>query len=651
MEKELVTNVRMLSVDMIARANSGHPGLPLGAAPLAVTLFSEHLKVNPLNPKWFNRDRFVLSAGHGSALLYSLLHVFGYAISTEDLKQFRQLNSKTPGHPEAELTAGVDASSGPLGQGIAVAVGMAMAEAHLASHYNRTNFNIIDHFTYCLVGDGCLMEGISAEAMSISGALKLKKLIVLYDSNAITLDGELRFSSQDNMEKRCETYNWDYMCVDDGNDLAAISEAITCAKKTEKPVMIEIKTIIGHGARKVAGTSKVHGNPIVGEELAALKNFYDWKLAPFELSEKTKTLQEAYQQKGAANEKSWLQLFAAYSEQYPTLANELSQNLSNDFNERIKSLENPFIKTKQISTREASGIILNQLAEKLPLFGGSADLSSSNKTYLNAKGDFSATSYQGQNIWFGIREFFMGAALNGIALHKGLIPFGATFFVFSDYLKSAIRSAALMKLPVIYVMTHDSLAVGEDGPTHQPVEQLAGFRAMPNLHVFRPADANETFSVYQYIIQNPTSPNMLILSRQALPNLSPEEVPINRGAYILKEEVDKLDLVLVATGSEVSLAIQIADQLSHYSVRVVSAPSLELFARQPKAYQEKVIPKTVPSFSIEMAAEFGWHAFVDYPIGIDQYGKSAPSSDLAFDYGFTSEQLSKHIQSILKRGV
>ncbi|MFI3618636.1 transketolase [Enterococcus avium] len=644
---DLVTNIRMLSVDMIAKANSGHPGLPLGAAPAATALFANHLKVNPVNPNWMNRDRFVLSAGHGSALLYSLLYCFGYPLTKKDLQNFRQLDSKTPGHPEIEMTEGVDISSGPLGQGIASAVGMAMAEAHLASEYNRDKFSIIDHYTYCLVGDGCLMEGISSEAMSVAGNLKLNKLIVLYDSNDITLDGNLDYSSKDDVEKRCEAYHWDYILVEDGNNLDKISEAISSAKKTEKPVLIEIKSVIGFGSLE-AGTSKVHGNPIVGDDLKNLKEFYNWTLEDFELSNSVKNFQKEYLKRGQTFETSWLDSVASYQEKYPEMYRQLMKDFSGNYFDEVKNMANPFGGQNKLSTREASGIVLNQLAEKLPLFGGSADLASSNKTYLNGKGDFSDKSYQGSNIWFGIREFFMGAAMNGISLHGGLISFGATFFVFSDYLKSAIRSAALMKLPVIYVMTHDSVAVGEDGPTHQPIEQIAGFRATPNLRVFRPADANETFSVYQYILEKPEMPSMVVLSRQDLPNVTPLNSPIKNGAYILKDSSRKPDFILVATGSEVSLALEIESKMPSKSIRVVSMPSQEIFSQQSDEYKESVLPRDILSFSIECGSTYGWHEYVDYCFGIDSFGKSAPATELVDDYRFTSDALVEDIYKILK---
>lgn len=645
---QLVTNVRMLSVDMIAKANSGHPGLPLGAAPAAVALFSDHLKVNPVNPNWINRDRFVLSAGHGSALLYSLLHCFGYSLEKEDLMNFRQLNSKTPGHPEIEMTEGIDFSSGPLGQGIASAVGMAMAEAHLASKYNKADYSVIDHFTYCMVGDGCLMEGISSEAMSVAGNLELEKLIVLYDSNDITLDGDLAKSSHDEVKKRCEAYHWDYFLVEDGNDVQAISESVALAKKTSKPTLIEIKSVIGFGA-SVAGTSKAHGSPIVEDELRKLKDFYGWTLEDFEVSEQTKENQTNYIDKGQLSERDWLDLVGRYQQKYPELHEKLMHDFSMNYSGLLQEIKNPFSNQKELSTREASGIVLNQLADKLPLFGGSADLASSNKTYLSAQGDFLAESYEGKNIWFGIREFFMGAAMNGIALHGGLISFGSTFFVFSDYLKSAIRSASLMKLPVIYVMTHDSIAVGEDGPTHQPIEQLAGFRATPNLRVFRPADANETFNAYRCALENPENPSMLVLSRQDLPNVSPENAPVDKGAYVLKDGQRKeLDLTIIATGSEVSLALKISEQLSEYSIRVISMPSQCAFSNQSESYQESVLPKGVIKVSIEAGSTYGWSKFADYNFGIDKFGKSAPSETLFDDYEFTSENIAKRIDSILK---
>ncbi|WP_018664314.1 transketolase [Heyndrickxia acidiproducens] len=653
----LVQALRVLSIDMIEKANSGHPGLPMGAAPMASVLFKSHLKFNPAHPEWFNRDRFILSAGHGSSLLYSLLHVFGYDVSTSDLQQFRQLGSKTPGHPEYGVTPGVDVSTGPLGQGIAMAVGMAMAEAHLAAMFNRPSYPIVDHYTYALCGDGCLMEGISYEAASLAGHLGLGKLILLYDSNHISLDGSTSETFTENVQDRFRSLGWETIHVEDGNDLEAIDCAIRLAKKhLDKPTLIEINTIIGYGSPNRAGTSGVHGTPLGRDEARLAKAIYNWGLEPFELPDSIQKLKDIYREKGSKTESAWLQLIYEYGKEYPELYKNFDETMQGKMPDgwdeelsEFSSLDGP------LSTRDVSGKVLNALNDRIPtLFGGSADLSSSNNTILNQAGNFSKKNYAGKNIWFGVREFSMGAILNGIMLHGGLHAFGGTFFVFSDYLRSAIRSAALMKLPVIYIMTHDSIAVGEDGPTHQPVEQLASYRAMPGIKVIRPADANETVMAYRYAVQNREVPVMLVLSRQALPIIPvKEKEALNRGAYILAD-TDKKDVLLVATGSEVSLALKVKKVLETrgIGVRVVSMPCMELFESQTESYQNQVISNEFKTkVAIEMGAAFGWKKYADHVIAVNKFGASGNAQDVMDTYGFSTDKVIASIEQLAWRGM
>lgn len=652
-----IDTIRTLSIDAINSANSGHPGLPMGAAPMAYALWSQHLNHNPGHAKWFNRDRFVLSAGHGSALLYSLLHLSGYQVSLEDLKQFRKLNSKTPGHPEFGHTDGVDATTGPLGQGVAMAVGMAMAEAHLASKFNQNGFPVIDHHTYALVGDGCLMEGISYEAMSMAGHMKLGKLIVLYDSNDISLDGALNLSFGENIRKRTESANWEYIRVEDGNDIASISEAIAAAKKNDsQPTLIEIRTIIGYGS-KVAGTNKAHGNPLGKEEAKATKETYGWEYEnEFTVPEEVKAHYEQLKQAGAAKEEEWNRLFASYKAQYPSQGKELELAIGGTVLLEAEDILT-FDESKSISTRVASGQAINHYVKTVPsIFGGSADLSHSTMTDISGGQTFAVDSYSGRNIYFGVREHAMGAAGNGMALHGGVKPFVSTFFVFSDYLRPAIRLAALQKLPLIYVFTHDSIAVGEDGPTHEPVEHLAALRTIPGLTVIRPTDANETASAWAYALQQNDGPVALVLSRQNLPiyeSTKANTEDVAKGAYILTETNNQPDLILIGTGSEVSLAVSAKAELErdNISVRVVAMPSRELFDRQSVDYKESVLPASITKrIAMEAGISLGWERYAGHSgkvLSIDTFGASGPGNEVLEYFGFSTENVVRLAKELL----
>jgi transketolase len=665
LDNEVVQSLRVLSIDMIEKSKSGHPGLPMGAAPAVTALWRNHLKFNPTHAEWFNRDRFVLSAGHGSSLLYSLLHVFGYDLPISELQQFRQMGSLTPGHPEYKHTVGVDATTGPLGQGIAMGVGMAMTEAHLAALYNRPNYPIVDHYTYLLCGDGCLMEGISYEAASLAGHLQLGKLILLYDSNNISLDGDLDNAFSEDIEARFHSCGWQTLTVEDGNDLDAINHAISSAKaEKNKPTIIEVKTVIGYGSPNKSGKSAAHGAPLGAEEAELAKKNYNWNLPPFTLPEKVEALKEYYQKKGNDLEDEWLNMVSHYQQEFPKLAAEVQAmidgNLPDNWDDSLKLYSE---NNKSVATRDASGTALNQIAENLPtIMGGSADLASSNKTMLKNAGDFKASNYVGKNIWFGVREFSMGAILNGMVLHGGVQPFGGTFFVFSDYLRSAVRSSALMGVPVTYVMTHDSIAVGEDGPTHEPIEQLASFRAMPGLNVIRPADANETTEAYRYAFAQKENPTMLVLSRQTLPILPGSNTKardgIAKGAYVLIEaEGKQADIILIGTGSEVSLLVEARKALAEQGIdaSVVSMPSWELFEKQTEEYKEFVLPSTNQNrLACEMGATFGWQKYVGregHIIGIDTFGASAPGDQLIEHYGFTVENVVNQAKIVISNAL
>jgi transketolase len=657
-----INTIRTLAIDAIEKANSGHPGMPMGAAPMAHVLWSRFMKVNPRNPQWINRDRFVLSAGHGSMLLYAMLHLMKYDVSLEDIHNFRQWGSKTPGHPEYGHTPGVDATTGPLGQGIAMAVGMAMAEKHLAAVYNRDGFDIVDHYTYVICGDGDLMEGVSSEASSLAGHLKLGKLIVLYDSNDISLDGELSRSFSENVAQRYQAYGWQYLRVEDGNDLAAIEAAIAEAKQDlDRPTLIEVKTVIGYGSPNKGGSNASHGAPLGKEEVKLTKANYQWPHeaefhVPAEVADYYAKLAAAGEQAEAA----WRERFAEYAKAYPELARQFQTAAGGQLPAGWDSQLPTYEAGTKLATRAASGNAINALAKTVPyLFGGSADLAHSNNTMIKEAGNFLPGSYDGRNIWFGVREFAMGAALNGMALHGGLKVYGGTFFVFSDYLRPAIRLSALMKQPVVYVFTHDSIAVGEDGPTHEPIEQLASLRAMPGLTVLRPADAVETNEAWKYAISRTDEPVILVLTRQNLPVLN-ETIEkaaegVGKGAYVLADAPDgNPQLVLIATGSEVSLCMQAREVLAAKGIqaRVVSMPSWELFERQPQEYRDAVIPPTVKArLAVEMASPLGWERYVGdggKVLGINQFGASAPGERIMTEYGFTVDNVVAEAEKLLK---
>ncbi len=661
LEQLAINTIRTLSIDAIEQANSGHPGITMGAAPMAYVLWTKLMKHNPANPSWFNRDRFVLSAGHGSMLLYSLLHLCGYPVHLSDIKQFRQWNSLTPGHPEYGHTPGVEATTGPLGQGIGMAVGMAMAERHLAATYNRPGHPIIDHYTYVLCGDGDLMEGISSEAASLAGHLKLGRLIVLYDSNQISLDGETNLTFSEDVAKRFEAYGWHYIKVEDGNDIQAIHDAIVQAKQEQdRPTLIEIRTIIGYGSPNKAGKSDVHGAPLGPDEVKKVKETYGWPgKEPFYVPESVRELFAEVKSRGEQEESAWLEKMRDYEEKYPQLAAQLKQAMNGElpagWDEEIPTYASS---DKDIATRSASGEILNAISRRLPtLIGGSADLASSNKTLLKGEETFRALDYTGRNIWFGVREHAMGAALNGMLLHGGVRVYGGTFLVFSDYLRPAIRLAAIMKLPVVYVFTHDSIAVGEDGPTHEPIEHLPSLRAIPGLYVLRPADANETAAAYRFAVQKADGPVAMILTRQNLPILegTKEMAPdyFEKGAYILSEPKESPLGILLATGSEVSLALRAQQQLlsEGYPVRVVSMPSWELFERQDQSYKESVLPPSITArLAIEMARPLGWERYVGEKgaiLGIDTFGASAPGERVMQEFGFTVEHVVHKMKQLL----
>lgn len=649
-----VNAIRTLSIDAIEAANSGHPGLPMGAAPMAYALWSKNYKINPENAEWFNRDRFVLSAGHGSAMLYSMLHLTGFDLSMDDLKDFRQLGSKTPGHPEVYDTEGVEATTGPLGQGIANAVGMAMAEAHLAAKFNKENYPLVDHYTYVLTGDGDLQEGISHEAASLAGHLGLGKLILLYDSNDIQLDGPIDKAFSEDMKMRFEAYGWDYTLVEDGTDLEAIHAAIEAAKSVDsKPTMIEIKTEIGYGSSN-AGTSAVHGAPLGDEDVKTAKDLYEWDYEPFTVPEEVYTrFEENIKNPGVEAEKEWNELLEEYTKEHPDLAAEfkaaLADELPADWEENLPVYE---ADASGQATRETSGEVINAIAEKVSSFwGGSADLSGSNKTMIDGASDFGADNYAGKNIWYGVREHAMASALNGILLHGGTKSFVSTFFVFSDYLRPAIRLAALSGIPAIYVLTHDSVAVGEDGPTHEPVEHLSSYRGMPNVTVLRPGDANEVVAAWKVALTSTDRPTLIVLTRQALPvlentkELAKEHVA--KGAYVLSEAKDKAEGILLATGSEVHLAVAAQKELLEkgHDVSVVSMPSLELFELQSDEYKESVLPREIRKrLAIEMGSSFGWDRFVGFDGGIlaiDRFGASGPGDEVVESLGFTVDNVVK----------
>lgn len=652
-----INTIRALAADMVQKANSGHPGLPLGAAAMAYELWAKHMVHNPTNPQWVNRDRFILSGGHGSSLLYSLLHLFGYGnLSIDDLKEFRQLDSLTPGHPEYGHTVGVEATTGPLGAGMGMAVGMAMAEAHLAATFNKENYNIIDHYTYVLGGDGCMMEGISSEAFSLAGTLGLSKLIVLYDSNNISIEGNTDIAFREDVEKRFQAFGFQTLIVNDGNDPVEIGKAIEEAKADKKrPSLIIVKTKIGFGCPKKEGTPAAHGEPLGVENIKELKENLglpidkDFYVAQ-EIYDNIKKINDT----NAKIEDEWNKLRDEYFDKYPEMK-EQWQVYFEDKGLKDKLDEETFwqYEDKADATRNSSGKVINRLKDLVPnMFGGSADLAPSTKTYMNAAGDFSAENYSGRNIHFGVRELAMAAIGNGIALHGGLKPYVSTFFVFSDYVKPMARLSALMNIPIMYVLTHDSIGVGEDGPTHEPIEQLAMLRAMPEFTVFRPADMTETIAGWYYCLVN-KKPTAVVLSRQNLPQLEGTNRNALKGAYVVSDSTKKVpDVILLASGSEVSLSIEAQKELLKDGIdsRVVSMVSMDEFERQTEEYKESVLPKEVRKrVAVEAAADFGWGKYVGLDgktITMKSFGASAPAGQLFDKFGFTVDNVVKTVKSL-----
>ena len=658
MSQQSVNAIKVLGVDAINKAKSGHPGVVMGAAPMAYSLFAKHLRVNPKKTDWINRDRFVLSAGHGSMLLYSLLHLSGFEdVSLEEVKNFRQWGSKTPGHPEFGHTKGVDATTGPLGQGISTAVGMALAERYLAAKYNKEEYELFDHYTYVICGDGDIMEGVASEAASFAAVQKLNKLVVLYDSNDICLDGETRDAFSENVRNRYEAYGWNTILVEDGADVEAVNVAIEKAKQSDKPTLIEVKTIIGAGSPNKQGTNGVHGAPLGEEETALFRKEIGWNYEPFEIPEEVYAdFKVNVADRGETANNEWEKLYNEYKEKFPELAAELEEVLSR---EDIKHLSKESFSFKNVgeaqATRNSSQDAINSIAKVLPtFFGGSADLSHSNMTFIKGEGLQDDAHRTERNIQFGVREFAMATVLNGMMLHGGVRVFGGTFFVFSDYLKAALRLSALQNLPVTYVFTHDSIAVGEDGPTHEPIEHLASLRTIPNTYVFRPADATETQAAW-YLAQNVNDkPTSIVLTRQNLPvleNSSFEKVA--KGAYVVYETSSDFDTILIATGSEVALAISVAQELERegMKVRVVSMPSIELFEEQTSEYKEALLPRSIRRrVSLEMGNTALWYKYVGLDglaIGINKFGASAPANKVIEEYGFSVEKVVARIKNEL----
>lgn len=649
-----VNTIRVLSADAIQKANSGHPGLPMGAAALAYSVWADNMVHNPYNPKFANRDRFILSAGHGSMLLYSLLHLFGYGITIEDLKNFRQLNSKTPGHPEYIHTPGVETTTGPLGQGVANGVGMALAESHLAAKFNKEDFNIVDHYTYVVCGDGCMMEGIESEAASFAGTMGLGKLIVLYDDNQISIEGDTDITFKEDVGKRHEAQGWQVIKVQDGNDITAINKAIKKAKKeTNKPSLIVCKTIIGYGS-PLAGKHDCHGAPLGSVNIEATKKTLNWTYPDFTVPEEVKEHMTNLAKKGRRTENKWKKLFKEYKIAYPELAKEYEAYFNNKMPDLL-NCEDLFKFEKPDATRNTSSTVLNKLAKIIPnMIGGSADLAPSNKSYMKDLGDYSAENRAGKNLHFGVREHMMSAATNGMQLHGGLNAYCATFFVFSDYMKNAVRMSAIMNLPVTYILTHDSIGVGEDGPTHQPVEHLISLRSIPNLKVFRPADGKETAYAWISALTG-KGPTALVLTRQNLPQYENTNKDALKGGYILLDsEKETPDIILMASGSEVELIVKAKDMLKEKGIdaRVVSMPCIELFEKQDEEYKEKVLPKKVRArLAVEAARAYSWHKYVgldgDY-VTMETFGASAPAEELFKLYGFTVENVTEKAEKVFQ---
>lgn len=648
MEQKAVNTIRMLSIDEVQRANSGHPGLPLGAAPMAFELWAHHLHHNPKDPQWWNRDRFILSAGHGSAMLYAMLHLFGYGLTLKDLENFRQLGSKTPGHPEYGHTVGVEATTGPLGQGVAMAVGMALAESKLAAQYNKEDMNLIDHYTYALCGDGDLMEGISHEACSFAGTMGLNKLILLYDSNNITIEGSTDLSFREDVLARYQAMGWDTFEVEDGNHLEEIRHALCLAKQSPNPAIIKINTQIGFGSPRV-GLAKAHGEPLGLEAVSETRKYFQSENEDFYVSEDVYNYFEELQKELSVPYEAWNNLAKSYAEKYPNEYQQLKDSIAMEQDLSFMEQEDFYHFEKSMATRASSGEILQKVAGHVnSLFGGSADLGPSNKSTLKDDAYFSAEDRTGRNVNFGIRENAMGAITNGMLLHGGLRTYCATFLVFSDYMKPTIRLAALMNLPNIYILTHDSIGVGEDGPTHQPVEHLAMLRTIPNMITYRPADAKETACGWFIAMHSKNTPVALILSRQDLPNLETSSRDAVKGAYIVKKEKGKLEKIILASGSEVALAVEAAREDD--GVRVVSMPSMELFEAQSKEYRDSILPPTCEKrLSLEAGSTFGWQKYTGIHgknLGIDSFGASGPAKEVFAEYGFTAENVKKLLEEI-----
>ena len=657
---ELANAIRALSMDAVQKAKSGHPGAPMGMADIAQVLWCDHLKHNPSNPEWVNRDRFVLSNGHGSMLIYSLLHLTGYALSIDDLKAFRQLHSKTPGHPEFGYTPGVETTTGPLGQGIANAIGMAIAEKTLAAQFNKPGYDIIDHHTYAFLGDGCLMEGISHEVCSLAGTLGLGKLIAFYDDNGISIDGEVEGWFTDDTVKRFRSYGWHVVADVDGHDPEAVEQAIQAAKaEANKPTLICCKTTIGFGSPNKGGKEDCHGAPLGEDEIALVRKELKWPHAPFEVPTE---IMQAWDGRdaGAKNEAEWNDSFIAYREAYPELATELTRRLSNRPSADFESTAKAYIAKTQaeganIATRKASQNAINALAPKVPEFiGGSADLAGSNLTLWNEAKGITANDADGNYLFYGVREFGMCAIMNGIKLHGGFIPFGGTFLMFMEYARNAIRMAALMKQQSIYVFTHDSIGLGEDGPTHQPVEQLSSMRATPNLTTWRPCDATETAVAWKKAIENLSGPTALVLTRQGVPTQPKTDAQlglIEKGGYILSDCEGEPELVMIATGSEVELAMQAKSQLNGHKVRVVSMPSCEVFEKQDAAYRESVLPaKVTKRLAVEAGHGDFWFKYVGLDgaiVSMNRFGESAPAGELFKEFGFTVENVVEKAKGLL----
>lgn len=652
-----VNAIRVLSADAVQKANSGHPGLPLGAAAIGYELWANHMNHNPKNPSWENRDRFVLSGGHGSTLLYSLLHLFGYGLTLDDLKNFRQWGSKTPGHPEYGVTTGVEASTGPLGAGMAMAVGMAMAETHLAAKFNKEGYPVVDHYTYVLGGDGCMMEGINYEAFSLAGTLKLNKLIVLYDSNKISIEGNTDIAFTEDVPARFKAMGFRVLEVKDGNDISAIGKAIEEAKEDkEGPSFIKINTKIGFGSPK-EGSADVHGAPLGADNIIAMKKTLGWPSEePFFVPDEVYENYKAKAENLAKKEEEWSKLFKDYCEKFPEM-----KTLWDEYKDETKACklldDEDFwsYDEKADATRNLSGKVLNKLSAKLPtLFGGSADLAPSNKSYVNGAGDYSAENYAGRNVHFGVRELAMTGIGNGLVLH-GLKAYVSTFFVFSDYVKPMARLASLMEIPLTFILTHDSIGVGEDGPTHEPIEQLAEFRAMPNFNVFRPADATETIAAWYSAVTSKETPTALVLTRQNLPQLAGSSKEALKGGYIVADSSKETpDAIIIASGSEVSLSIEAKEALAKegIDVRVVSMPCMDIFEKQPLEYKEKVLPKSVRArVAVEALSEFGWGKYVGLDgktVCLDRFGASAPADVLFKEFGFTVDNVVKAVKEVIK---